>query len=662
VPLRDEQGKITGLVGVSRDITERKRAEAVLAQERNLLRTLIDNLPDYIFVKDAQSRFVLNNRAHLALLKAATQAEVVGKTDGDIFPSEIAARYYADEQAVLRSGEPLVNREESTVDPAGRVRWLLTTKVPLRDEQGKITGLVGVSRDITERKRAEETLRQSEEKSRILFEQAGDIILQLEMMPDGRPVIRDANSVTFRLLGFEREELIGQPVSFIEALPDAAKVVAKRRRNILSGMGNIFVARHRCKDGTIRDFECSVTEMQIGSKTFAISVERDITERKQIERQLQRTQRLESIGTLAGGIAHDLNNALAPIMMATELLRLEFPDMADRYLDIIRSSTKRGADLVKQLLTFAKGAEGERLLVQPKHLLKEMVKPISSTFPKNIELRTQHAKDLWTILGDATQLHQVLLNLCVNARDAMPEGGTLTLEAENQELDAAYASTVPEAKPGRHVVWRVTDTGTGIPPEVLDRIFDPFFTTKGPDKGTGLGLSTTLGIVKSHGGFIRVYSTPGQGSTFAVYLPAYGVGAKDIALLTKAETDFRGNGETILVVDDEAAILNALRAVLTKLNFKVLTAGDGAAALIQVAEQQTELRAVITDLHMPHMDGLSFVRVLKARVPRAGVLVVSGRLDERAVDEFKKLGVTALLEKPFTHEKLVEALKTILEK
>jgi CheY-like chemotaxis protein len=211
-------------------------------------------------------------------------------------------------------------------------------------------------------------------------------------------------------------------------------------------------------------------------------------------------------------------------------------------------------------------------------------------------------------------------------------------------------------------VWRVTDTGTGISPEILDRIFDPFFSTKGPDKGTGLGLSTVIGIVKSHGGFIRVYSTPGQGSTFAVYLPAYGADAEDATLLTKVETTFRGHGETILVVDDEAAIRNVMRAVLTQLNFKVLTAGDGTAALIQVAEKQAELRAVITDLHMPHMDGLSFVRVLKGRLPQAGIIVVSGRLDEPAADEFKKLGVHAVLEKPFTQDKLVAALKTIFEK
>jgi CheY-like chemotaxis protein len=291
-----------------------------------------------------------------------------------------------------------------------------------------------------------------------------------------------------------------------------------------------------------------------------------------------------------------------------------------------------------------------------------MERLIRVTFPKNIQLQINCPKDLRTIAGDGTQLHQVLLNLCVNARDAMPDGGTLTLNAENTELDSVYASAVPEAKPGHYVVWRVMDTGTGIPADIVDRIFEPFFSTKGPDKGTGLGLSTVVGIVKGHGGFVRVYSAPGQGSTFAVYLPAAGAGTGDTALLPKGDTTFRGNGETILVVDDEAAVRDVTRGVLTGLNFKVVTVANGTDALIQVAERQAELRAVITDLHMPRMNGLDFVRLLKAKLPNAGIIVASGRLEEREEEEFKAMGVRALLEKPFTQEKLVGALKTVFER
>ena len=335
---------------------------------------------------------------------------------------------------------------------------------------------------------------------------------------------------------------------------------------------------------------------------------------------------------------------------------------APELLNTNETSANRGADMVRQLLTFAKGVEGERLPIRSQRLLTEMEKLIRNTFPKNIRLRSSHPNDLWTILGDATQLHQVLLNLCVNARDAMPNGGTLTLAAENIEVDATYASTAPEAKLGHYVVWRVTDTGTGIPPEILERIFEPFFSTKGPDKGTGLGLSTLIGIVKSHGGFVRVDSVPGQGSTFAIYLPADKSGTADAGVSIRNKVDFRGNGETVLVVDDEPAVREVARSVLTALNFRVLTAADGTEALIQVAGNQTELRLVITDLHMPNMDGLAFVKVFKHLVPGAGIIVTSGRLDEGAANEFRTLGVTTLLDKPFTQHTLVEALKKVLGK
>ena len=286
------------------------------------------------------------------------------------------------------------------------------------------------------------------------------------------------------------------------------------------------------------------------------------------------------------------------------------------------------------------------------HLLK-------GSFPKNIQLVVNYDSELLMVRGDATQLHQVLLNLCVNARDAMPHGGTLTLEAQHMEMDAEYASSMPDAKPGKYLVLRVRDTGTGIPPEILDRIFDPFFTTKGPDKGTGLGLSTVMGIVKGHGGFLQVSSPPGQGSTFTAYLPAADAGS-DTELVTKAAMEFRGQGETILLVDDEAAVRQVARAVLQRLNFKPLTATDGADGLMQVAQHRTELRAIITDVHMPHMDGLAFVRALRRMLPDIPVMVVSGRMEDTVAGEFKTLGVTSRLDKPFTEVRLAEALKNLL--
>jgi PAS domain S-box-containing protein len=465
-----------------------------------------------------------------------------------------------------------------------------------------------------------------------------------------------------RLYGWLADEVIGKRADELFSTDSSERHEEARRLLLEKGewVGELGQTTKSGKEIIVESRRTLLHDDVRGNPKSVLVINTDITERKRVERQMLRTQRLESLGTLAGGVAHDLNNALAPILMTVELLRMEYPD-ATKLIDMVETSAKRGADMVRQLLTFAKGVEGARLLIQPQHLLKEMEKIIRGTFPKSISLQTNYAKGLRTILGDNTQLHQVLLNLCVNARDAMPNGGILTLEAENVEIDAAYASSVPEAVPGSYVVWRVTDTGTGIPPEVVERIFEPFFSTKGPDKGTGLGLSTVMGIIKSHGGFIRVYSVPGQGTTFAIYLPADG-GITVAASVEKQPDAFRGNGEYILVADDEPAVRQAARAVLTALNFNVITAVDGTEALIKVAEKRAELRAVLTDVHMPHMDGLAFVRVLKRMSPDIGIIIASGRLDEREMKEFKSLGISAFLEKPFTQEKLVEALKVVFQR
>ncbi|MBI3850708.1 MAG: PAS domain S-box protein [Verrucomicrobia bacterium] len=644
-------------VAVVRDITERKRAEAALRESEDRYRSLVEESPDAIGIYQ-DDKLIFINATGARQLGAKSKEELLDrKNEQIIHPDDLPA-------ALDRIRRRLAG--ETGMYPA-EVRYLRLdgTTLPVEVIATPITfggkaAVQFIARDITERRQAEQHLRESE----TLYHSLVEHLPQHVFRKDRAGRFTFGNGLFCKSLGKPLAEILGKTDLDFCPAELAAKYQQDDQRVIQTGQSFEGEEEHRQANG--KKIIVNVVKTPLRAAAGQIigvqGIAWDITEKKQLEAQMLRTQRLESIGTLAGGVAHDLNNALAPILMATELLRLEFPDTATSYLELIQSSAKRGADMVKQLLTFAKGVEGERLLVQPKHLLKEMEKLIRSTFPKNLELRADYAKDLRTILGDATQLLQVLLNLCVNARDAMPEGGTLTLKAENLELDAVQAGTILQAKPGHYVVWRVTDTGTGIPPEIQEHIFEPFFSTKGPDKGTGLGLSTVIGIVKSHGGFVQVYSTPGQGSTFAVYLPAYGYGKGDTSLLTKIETTFRGHGETILVVDDEVTVRNVLRAVLTKLNFKVLSAPDGTSALLQVTEQQGQLRAVITDLHMPGMDGLAFVRVLKGRFPQAGIIVASGRLDEREANQFKQLGVNAVLDKPFTQDKLVEALKTVFQK
>src|SRR5262249_4462145 len=293
-----------------------------------------------------------------------------------------------------------------------------------------------------------------------------------------------------------------------------------------------------------------------------LTINTDITEKKKMEAQFLRAQRMESIGTLAGGIAHDLNNVLSPVLMAVQMLRDKLPDNESQaLLGILQGNIERGSDMVRQVLSFARGVEGERIPIQPTHLLNEVARIMRDTLPKNITVLVDAARDLAAVLADATQLYQVMMNLCVNARDAMPDGGTLSIRAENIVLDEDYSRIQLEARPGSFVLITVSDTGVGIPPEIIGRIYEPFFTTKDYGKGTGLGLSTAVGIIKGHGGFVNVYSEVGKGSQFRIYLPAVGPGVSRSSEEIGPELPV-GHGETVLVVDDESAIREIAKGTL----------------------------------------------------------------------------------------------------
>jgi PAS domain S-box-containing protein len=781
VPMHNEQGQVTSALGITRDTTMRKHAEEALRESEQRLRAVLESALDAIITMDHEGRIVEFNSAAEEMF-GYPRLKVIGREIGElIIPPALRERHRCGLAQFLPKGEgQALNRRLEL--PALRMDG---SEFPIelsisRVGQCEPPLFTGFIRDITERKQAEESLRKAEAKYRSIFDNAVEGILQTT--PEGRLIT--ANAALARMLGYDSAEILlasslsmerdvylnpGDRTAFLRSIEenevsngfqcqfkrkDGKAIWVSLNARVARDTGGVQFYEATCVDITerklaadrvheqaalldqardailVRDLNQRITYWNKGAERLygwtaeealgqqadelfsknetkfkeeihrlviekgewmgeltqfsksgkplivesrrtllcdeqgnpklILVINTDITQRKRVEEQMLRTQRLESLGNLAGGVAHDLNNTLAPIMMGVELLRLEYPE-AKGLIDTMEASAQRGAGMVRQLLTFAKGVEGERLLIQPQHLFKEMQKIIQSTFPKNIQLRTSSTKELRAVRGDATQLHQVLLNLCVNARDAMPDGGTLTLETENVEIDAAYASAVVGAKPGQYVVWRVVDTGTGIPQETLGHIFEPFFSTKGPDRGTGLGLSTVIGIVKSHGGFIQVYSQPGQGSTFSVYLPSDSGSAAQLAP-TPAQIQFQGQGELVLVVDDEVAVREVTRSVLTALNFRVLTAADGTEALMKVAERRDELRAVITDLHMPHMDGLSFVRVLKRMLPRAGIIVTSGRLVERDESEFKTLGVSAMITKPFPQEKLAEALRTIFQK
>jgi len=454
-----------------------------------------------------------------------------------------------------------------------------------------------------------------------LIEKAHDAILVRDLSGN----YSYANPSAERLFGWSANEL--QSGAVTDLFNDAAAIEA-RRVAMERGEWNGEL-RLRAKSGAMLTLASRWTLLRddAGRPKGLLIISSDVTEKKQLEAESLRMQRMEAVGALAGGMAHDLNNALAPILMGTQLLRRDSKDEnTKRVLSLMESSTRRGADMVRQVLLFARGKQGEfeRLEVRP--LVKEMEKLARDTFPQNIRVEAHIADDLWPVRGNATQLHQVLLNLCVNARDAMAEGGSLSVAADNVTLDADAAQVITDGRAGEFVVLMVSDTGSGMPPEVLAKVFEPFFTTKPEGKGTGLGLSTSVRIVKAHAGFMAVQSMPGEGASFEVYLPRF---SGDIEANERVlnEGFLRGNGQLILVADDDEAVREMLCRSLKEYGYRVISASNGADAVSRFKQNRMEVALVMSDQSMPVMDGLqaiTAIRQLRSDVP---VLILSGEGD-----------------------------------
>lgn len=479
---------------------------------------------------------------------------------------------------------------------------------------------------------------------------------------DQRGRITYVNDKFCEISKYSREELLGQDHRIINSGYHSSEFIRNLWTTIASGKIWRGELRNRAKDNSLYWVDTTIVPLlDDGGKPYQyVAIRYEVTEQKKTLEQLLRAQRMESIGTLAGGIAHDLNNILSPILMAVDMLAFQDLDEdAQRWLAILRENAERGAELVKQVLSFARGVEGERINVQTRHLIKDLIQVLRQTLPKSIRLEFNVAADLWTIEADPTQIHQVLMNLSVNARDSMPAGGTLSITAHNITLDENYARMNVEARAGRYIVLNVEDTGTGIAPENLNRIFDPFFTTKEVGKGTGLGLSTALMIVKSHRGFINVYSEVNRGTKFSIYLPA--AEKSETAQVSETALPFpTGNGELILVVDDEENIRQITQATLEKFGYTVLTAGDGTEAVAVYAQKQAEVAAVLTDMAMPFMDGAATIRALRRLKPDLKIIAASGLTNERS-QEIAALEPDAFLSKPYTAEKLLTTLAQILK-
>jgi hypothetical protein len=631
---------------------ERKRAEQGLRESEERFRTIFARSALGIGITDIGTGRVTASNDALQLMLGYSAEELEGMTVAELtYPGDL--EYGTPENnALLRGDLDHYVTEKRYRRKDGKIVWGRATLSLVRSEQGSPLFGIGLVEDITRRKDAEGKIREQA----ALLDHAQDAIL----VRDLESTITYWNKGAERLYGWTREEAVGKNEFDLLCrlvTPDLGKA-QKKALQTGEWVGEMTQVDRSGAEVVVQS-RWTLVRDDAGQPSAVLVINTNMTDRKKLEAQFLRAQRLESVGTLAGGIAHDLNNVLSPILLAAHLLRSKTSDPAMRkWIDTVESSAQRGAAILSQVLTFARGAAGKHLTLQPKHLLKEMAKIAIETFPRSIETQVDLPRDLWTITGDPTQLHQVLMNLCVNARDAMPSGGSLVLQAENLFLDERQAAAILDAVPGPYVMLTVRDTGTGIPEAVQEKIFEPFFTTKEPGRGTGLGLSTAHAIVKGHKGFMRVASTPGKGTEFRVYLPAHG-STEPLSPAEEAEAGLAGNGELILVIDDERMILSMTEEMLVSYGYQIRTAAHGKEGLAVFAREGNAVAAVIVDMMMPHMDGAATIQALRRMQPGVKILAMSG-IPKDSGGEGERSLVKHFLAKPFTAQTLLKALREVL--
>lgn len=648
-PLFAEDGQIIGYVGTDEDITARKLVEQALYESEARFRSLSASSPMGIFHTDANGQCLYTN----------TQCqEIFGLSFKECLGNGWSQAVHPDDREQVLSNWLAAARDGRECDMQfrirksnGEIRVVRARKKAMYSEAGQLIGYVGTEEDITERIRAEEQLREQA----ALLHHAQEAIIACDNA--GRVLFWNPSAE--RIYGWTAEEVVGRALQTEIAgisLPQALEEASAPSE----GIGEL---RHYTKTRQEIIVESHWTRVldEAGRLKSTLFINTDITEKKRLEAQYLRAQRLESIGSLASGIAHDLNNLLSPMIMVEHILNLKLADPhSQRLLETLRSSIQRASSLVKQVVSFARGSEGELTTIRPKHLLRDVVKLLTETFPRSITIHADNTAELWTIHGDSTQLFQVLMNLCVNARDAMPSGGTLTLAAENIQLQTNLPLAQPEAKPGKYVCLTVADTGEGIPTHVREHIFDPFFTTKEPGRGTGLGLATALRIVTAHSGFIEVQSEAGKGAQFKVYLPTT-LTSEAVNVETEALALPVGHGELILVVEDEAAIREVTRETLETYGYRVITASEGTEAVALYAQHLSDVKAIVMDMVVPALNGRALIRALRKLKADCIIIGTSGLMVSDQ-DADPTLGeVTQFLSKPFTAEKLLKTLAAVLQ-
>lgn len=644
--IRVEEHDVSFSIILTNDITSIKYREETL----RALKKAIETMRLGVTIIDLQGTIIYTNPAE-AHLHGYDVDELIGQHVQLFAPPELRD-HHTYENIDQTKG---LRRESINIHKNGRRFPVLLTSDVVVDEAGNPIAIVTTSEDITERKQTEERIQEQA----ALLDIAPDAIL----VQDLDEHILYWNKGAEQMFGWTADEVIGKKTRKI--LYQDALSGAKLEHGVEESMKEKSWQDEltlKTKDGRQLIVESRwtlMTDEQDKPRSILV-VNTDVTEKKQMQDQFFRAQRLESIGTLAGGVAHDLNNVLAPILLSSQLLR-RFIDSEEtlHILDSIEKSAKRGANMVKQILMFAKGIEGVHAELNPRYLIKEIISIVSETFPKSIHVDYEIPESLWTIHGDSTQLHQVLMNLCVNARDAMPSGGHLIISAKNIKIDDSFARMTLLAKPGPHVMIAVSDTGVGMSADVQDKLFDPFFTTKEVGKGTGLGLSTTMAIIKSHNGFITVESELGSGTTFKIYMPtSRPVNAEEE--LEEIEDLPTGNAELILIVDDEEDILEVTQETLELNGYQVVTASDGTEALAQFAQHKSDVRVVLIDMAMPILDGPTTIRALFKMDSRIKIIATSGLTNPEMMTPEIKNRIKAFLPKPFSADELIVTIASVI--
>ncbi len=664
--LKDRIARLGRAVHRALDQKRLRDERKILEQQLALQATALETADTAIMITDRKGNIQWVNPAFTESTGYAAE-EALGKTPRLLKSGKQDKAFYDAFWKTILAGETwrgeFINRRKN-----GELYHDEHTVTPVRSEEGEITHFIAIMHDVTERRRAAAELAAAHQKLQHVLANSPAVIYALHVEGPAVKLVSVTENVQ-QMTGFSVEEA---------QQPDwwAANVHPEDRARMSAG-GDVgfLLEKQRCdeyrfatKGGKfiwVRDERRLVGDPANGP-VEVIGSWTDITARKNLEAQFLHAQRLECLGQLAAGVAHDLNNILAPILMTAPLLRGELPpDFLEQSVNLIESAAWRGAQVVKQLLTLGNSMEGQRGPMQLRHLIMEMIKMMKGTFPKNIILNQRVAGDLWVITGDVTQLHQVLLNLCVNARDAMPQGGAITVSAQNVTLEQAPASH-SEARPGPYLHLQVKDTGSGIPRDIRERIFEPFFTTKGQGKGTGLGLATVMSIVRAHGGFIEVESEVGKGTEFNVHLPATpDAVAPELGESSESgEAAPRGHGELILVVEDEAPMREAVHAILTEADYRVVLAVDGVEAVALFTRRMDEIKLVMCDLIMPNLDGTGLIQILKRIEPRTRVIVSTGLMNDSAHPEkittLQAMGVKSFLRKPYRAKELLTAVHDTL--